>query len=70
MTEIWYRYDDPWAAGEAPFLQEMHVARRTAKCVVFNDYGIEASECLAVAEKIARGEAHASKPWFSFGDAA
>lgn len=41
MTETWYRYDDPWTAGEAPFLQEMTVARHTAKCVVFNDYGID-----------------------------
>lgn len=41
MNEIWYRYDDPWTAGETPFLQEMTVARRTDKCVVFNDYGHE-----------------------------
>lgn len=41
MNEIWYRYDDPWTADEAPFLQEMTVTRYTAKCVVFNDYGID-----------------------------
>lgn len=41
MSEIWYRYDDPWTQGEAPFCQEMTVARHTAKCVVFNDYGLD-----------------------------
>ncbi|MBZ9706106.1 hypothetical protein LB543_05150 [Mesorhizobium sp. ESP7-2] len=39
MNEIWYRYDDPWTAGEAPFCQELPVARHTAKCVVFDNYG-------------------------------
>lgn len=39
MSAVWYRYDDPWIAGEAPFLQEMAVRRETPKCVVFNDYG-------------------------------
>ncbi len=41
MTEVWYRYSDPWTAGEAPFLHELVVARQTAKCVVFNDYGVD-----------------------------
>ena len=41
MVEIYYRYDDPWTSGEAPFLQELSVARYTPKCVVLNDHGVD-----------------------------
>lgn len=35
MTETWFRFDDPWAEGDAPFLTELIVSRHTAQCVVF-----------------------------------
>ncbi|TGV43865.1 hypothetical protein [Mesorhizobium sp. M8A.F.Ca.ET.161.01.1.1] len=41
MVEIYYRYVDPWTAGEVPFLQELPVARHTAKCVVLDEYGVD-----------------------------
>lgn len=37
--EVWYRYDDAWTAGEAPFLSEIPVERHTNACVVLNQYG-------------------------------
>jgi len=39
MEETWYRFTDPWTAGEPPFLQEIPVERYTAKCAVLNEYG-------------------------------
>lgn len=38
-TVMWFRYHDPWTVGEAPWCQEIPVARETAKCVVLDEYG-------------------------------
>lgn len=37
--ELWYRYTDPWTAGDGPYLSSIPVMRHTAKCVVLNEYG-------------------------------
>lgn len=37
--ELWYRYSDPWTAGEPPCLQSIPVERHTNRCVVLDDYG-------------------------------
>lgn len=38
-NELWFRYSDPWTAGEPPCLSSIPVERHTAKCVVLNEYG-------------------------------
>lgn len=41
MTEVWYRYSDPWSAGDQPFCQQLPVVRHTPKCVILDEYGVE-----------------------------
>lgn len=39
--EKWFRYIDPWAAGEEPYLQLIPVKRHTPKGVWLNEFGVE-----------------------------
>jgi hypothetical protein len=41
MIEVWYRYDDPWTAGELPYCREFSVVRHTPKCVILDEFGVE-----------------------------
>ena len=39
--EVWFRFIDPWIAGEQPVLCRINVKRHTPKGVWLNDYGAE-----------------------------
>ncbi|MDK4729371.1 hypothetical protein [Rhizobium phaseoli] len=38
---VWYRFTDPWTAGDEPYLSKIPVKRETPKCVVLDEYGVE-----------------------------
>lgn len=39
--EVWFRFIDPYTAGEPPFLLRIRVARHTPKGVWLDEYGVE-----------------------------